>query len=272
MVPHDPRDVDEDTRFGPVRGTSEIASVERTGNSGRSAMPAAATVQRSAAGRRARTNGRPSATAAEASAGADQTPRTIANREATRTSRCRDSASVSRRIGWLNVTRRGADAPTPPSSSEEAWSAMRPTPTSARPVTRGTRSSQQRMDPLAATRAVRSTGIDGRRSRAGECQLRLGKRSLMPARRLRPQRCARNPARLDNTDGRDHREDRRIKRHTHRQTPDRRHIDRENGWGTWIRTKINGVRVRCSTVELSPMPPCGMTREARRTVVARALV
>jgi hypothetical protein len=27
---------------------------------------------------------------------------------------------------------------------------------------------------------------------------------------------------------------------------------RENGWGTWIRTKIDGVRVRCSTVELSP--------------------
>ena len=25
-----------------------------------------------------------------------------------------------------------------------------------------------------------------------------------------------------------------------------------NGWGTWIRTKIDGVRVRCSTVELSP--------------------
>ena len=24
------------------------------------------------------------------------------------------------------------------------------------------------------------------------------------------------------------------------------------GWGTWIRTKINGVRVRCSTIELSP--------------------
>jgi hypothetical protein len=24
------------------------------------------------------------------------------------------------------------------------------------------------------------------------------------------------------------------------------------GWGTWIRTKINGVKVRCSTVELSP--------------------
>jgi hypothetical protein len=23
------------------------------------------------------------------------------------------------------------------------------------------------------------------------------------------------------------------------------------GWGTWIRTKIDGVRVRCSTVELS---------------------
>src|SRR5664279_64535 len=26
----------------------------------------------------------------------------------------------------------------------------------------------------------------------------------------------------------------------------------ECGWGTWIRTKILGVRVRCSTVELSP--------------------
>src|ERR1700733_2286803 len=24
------------------------------------------------------------------------------------------------------------------------------------------------------------------------------------------------------------------------------------GWGTWIRTKIDGVRVLCSTVELSP--------------------
>ncbi len=27
---------------------------------------------------------------------------------------------------------------------------------------------------------------------------------------------------------------------------------KSSGWGTWIRTKINGVRVRCSTVELSP--------------------
>jgi hypothetical protein len=27
------------------------------------------------------------------------------------------------------------------------------------------------------------------------------------------------------------------------------------GWGTWIRTKIDGVRVRCSTVELSPNEP-----------------
>ena len=27
------------------------------------------------------------------------------------------------------------------------------------------------------------------------------------------------------------------------------------GWGTWIRTKIDGVRVRCSTVELSPSKP-----------------
>ena len=25
-----------------------------------------------------------------------------------------------------------------------------------------------------------------------------------------------------------------------------------NGWGTWIRTKTNGVRVRCSTIKLSP--------------------
>ena len=26
------------------------------------------------------------------------------------------------------------------------------------------------------------------------------------------------------------------------------------GWGTWIRTKIDGVRVRCSTIELFPNP------------------
>ena len=29
-------------------------------------------------------------------------------------------------------------------------------------------------------------------------------------------------------------------------------FQKKNGSGTWIRTKINGVRVRCSTVELSP--------------------
>ena len=29
-------------------------------------------------------------------------------------------------------------------------------------------------------------------------------------------------------------------------------LAKSDGWGTWIRTKINGVRVRCSTVELSP--------------------
>ncbi len=27
---------------------------------------------------------------------------------------------------------------------------------------------------------------------------------------------------------------------------------KKTGWGTWIRTKTNGVRVRCSTVKLSP--------------------
>lgn len=25
-----------------------------------------------------------------------------------------------------------------------------------------------------------------------------------------------------------------------------------HGWGTWTRTKTNGVRVRCSTLKLSP--------------------
>lgn len=29
-------------------------------------------------------------------------------------------------------------------------------------------------------------------------------------------------------------------------------IEKSVGWGTWIRTKINGVRVRRSTVELFP--------------------
>src|SRR5215813_9348499 len=37
-----------------------------------------------------------------------------------------------------------------------------------------------------------------------------------------------------------------------------------NGWGTWIRTKINGVRVRCSTVELSPSKPLIARQECRR--------
>ena len=32
----------------------------------------------------------------------------------------------------------------------------------------------------------------------------------------------------------------------------RTNITRLYGWGTWIRTKIDGVTVRCSTVELSP--------------------
>ncbi len=27
------------------------------------------------------------------------------------------------------------------------------------------------------------------------------------------------------------------------------------GWGTWIRTKIDGVRVRCSTIKLFPNKP-----------------
>jgi hypothetical protein len=45
------------------------------------------------------------------------------------------------------------------------------------------------------------------------------------------------------------------------------------GWGTWIRTKIDGVRVRCSTVELSPNAstfvghsPCGRGRGAGMTL------
>ncbi len=29
----------------------------------------------------------------------------------------------------------------------------------------------------------------------------------------------------------------------------------EFGWGTWIRTKIDGVRVRCSTIKLFPNKP-----------------
>ena len=29
-------------------------------------------------------------------------------------------------------------------------------------------------------------------------------------------------------------------------------VEKKSGWGTWIRTKINGVRVRRSTVELFP--------------------
>jgi hypothetical protein len=37
-------------------------------------------------------------------------------------------------------------------------------------------------------------------------------------------------------------------RHPGNKTPETRLA----GWGTWIRTMIDGVRVRCSTVEVSP--------------------
>jgi hypothetical protein len=52
------------------------------------------------------------------------------------------------------------------------------------------------------------------------------------------------------------------------------------GWGTWIRTKIDGVRVCCSTVELSPTAPatrrlrgapCGFdARLSKRAAVVKA--
>ena len=42
-------------------------------------------------------------------------------------------------------------------------------------------------------------------------------------------------------------------------------VARKNGWGTWIRTKINGVRVRCSTVELSPNGLLRRPRARRRS-------
>src|ERR1700722_5640252 len=40
-------------------------------------------------------------------------------------------------------------------------------------------------------------------------------------------------------------------------------LTRSSGWGTWIRTKIDGVRVRCSTVELSPNGRLNARRPAR---------
>ncbi len=49
----------------------------------------------------------------------------------------------------------------------------------------------------------------------------------------------------------------------------------EIGWETWIRTKINGVRVRCSTIELFPNSrravecPCG---ESRASIIEFAAV
>ena len=41
-------------------------------------------------------------------------------------------------------------------------------------------------------------------------------------------------------------------------------VMKSTGWGTWIRTKIDGVRVRSSTVELSPNGPLGALLRARR--------
>src|SRR3984957_14389110 len=51
-------------------------------------------------------------------------------------------------------------------------------------------------------------------------------------------------------------------------------LTRSSGWGTWIRTKIDGVRVRCSTVELSPngrlkgaCSCAGVARQQRRVLI-----
>lgn len=41
------------------------------------------------------------------------------------------------------------------------------------------------------------------------------------------------------------------------------------GWGTWIRTKIDGVRVRCSTVELFPSKGSGRGPRAAEAVSVR---
>ena len=50
---------------------------------------------------------------------------------------------------------------------------------------------------------------------------------------------------------------------------------KSSGWGTWIRTKIDGVRVRCSTVELSPTSRLAKMRQksvARGVPRARRLM
>ena len=43
-----------------------------------------------------------------------------------------------------------------------------------------------------------------------------------------------------------------------------------DGWGTWIRTKIDGVRVRCSTVELSPNARAAIQSQRRGAVNSEA--
>jgi hypothetical protein len=45
------------------------------------------------------------------------------------------------------------------------------------------------------------------------------------------------------------------------------HIREVCGWGTWIRTKIDGVRVRCSTVELSPTRSSQKVTQSAKTGV-----
>src|SRR5690606_18489050 len=45
---------------------------------------------------------------------------------------------------------------------------------------------------------------------------------------------------------------------------------KSNGWGTWIRTKTNGVRVRCSTLKLSPSRDSQMPSDWRLASVIEA--
>ncbi len=43
-------------------------------------------------------------------------------------------------------------------------------------------------------------------------------------------------------------------------------VGQKFGWGTWIRTKIDGVRVRSSTVELSPNRSIGQPRDVGENI------
>ena len=87
-----------------------------------------------------------------------------------------------------------------------------------------------------------------------------GRRSRTAFRRFRSRRMTADP--LNQSDSAQETAQMRIEQHCCDQTCELKSLISGifSGWGTWIRTRTDGVRVRCSTVKLFPKRPTARRR------------